>query len=276
MTATVTHNGSAVLALRRVAAVTVRHLYVIRRSPHRIFDIAVWPVVDSILYGSIAAYIRQTNASPGAARTALLVVSGIILWHVVYQSQIAVSTSFFEDAYSRQLPAMFATPLRPIEWVTGAALQGMVKVTTGVTAVAVSAALLYHFNIIRAGPGIVPVMGLLLLSGWAFAVIAIGLGLLLGSGSEALAWGLLFVILPLSGALYPVSALPPVIRPISEILPITHTFAAGRTVEMGRPVPWGEIGVAAGATTALVAVALGVATLAVYAFRRNGSVSRYL
>jgi len=267
---------SPALALRRIIAVAVRHAHVIRRSPHRIFDIAVWPVVDSILYGSIAMYMRETTGSVRSARIALLIVSGIIMWHVVYQAQIAVSTSFFEESYSRQLPSLFATPLRPIEWVLGAALQGMFKVVTGVTAVAVAVALLYRFDIVNAGPGIVPVMALLLLTGWALAVLVVGLVLFLGSGSEALTWGLLFVILPLSGALYPVSALPAAVRPLSAVLPTTHTFNAARTVAMGAATPWGQIGIAAMGTAALMAAALAFAATALRAFRRRGFVSRYL
>ena len=38
----------------------------------------------------------------------------------------------------------------------------------------------------------------------------IGIVLRMGSGAEALAWGVMFVVLPLSGVFYPVDALPPV------------------------------------------------------------------
>jgi len=264
------------LALQRIFAITIRHWHVVVRSPHRIFDIAVWPVVDAVLYSSIAMYMRQASSSTASNRIALSVVAGIIMWHVVYQSQIAVSTSFFEESYSRQVPSLFATPLRPIEWVLGAALQGMVKVVTGVTAVAVAGLLLYHFNIVNSGLGIVPMMALLLLTGWAMAIIVLGLVLYLGSGSEALTWGLLFIVLPLSGALYPVSALPAVVRPVSVILPTTRVFEAARAVATDTPGAWGQIGIAAIATAGLMAAALGFAGLAMGAYRRRGFISRAL
>lgn len=264
------------LALQRILAITIRHWHVVVRSPHRIFDIAVWPVVDAVLYSSIAMYMRQASSSTASDRVALSVVAGIIMWHVVYQSQIAVSTSFFEESYSRQVPSLFATPLRPIEWVLGAALQGMVKVVTGVTAVAVAGLLLYHFNIVNSGLGIVPMMALLLLTGWAMAIIVLGLVLYLGSGSEALTWGLLFIVLPLSGPLYPVSALPAVVRPVSVILPTTRVFEAARAVATDTPGAWGQIGIAAIATAGLMAAALAFAGLAMRAYRRRGFISRAL
>lgn len=275
-TMTAPGRSARALALQRIFAITIRHWHVVVRSPHRIFDIAVWPVVDAVLYSSIAMYMRQASSSTASDRIALSVVAGIIMWHVVYQSQIAVSTSFFEESYSRQVPSLFATPLRPIEWVLGAALQGMVKVVTGVTAVAVAGLLLYHFNILNSGLGIVPMMALLLLTGWAMAIIVLGLVLYLGSGSEALTWGLLFIVLPLSGALYPVSALPAVVRPVSVILPTTRVFEAARAVATNTPGAWGQIGIAAIATAGLMAAALGFAGLAMGAYRRRGFISRAL
>jgi ABC-2 type transport system permease protein len=275
-TMTAPGRSASALALQRILAITIRHWYVVMRSPHRIFDIAVWPVVDAVLYSSIAMYMRQASSSAASNRVALSVVAGIIMWHVVYQSQIAVSTSFFEESYSRQVPSLFATPLRPVEWVLGAALQGMVKVVTGVSAVAVAGLLLYHFNILNSGLGIVPMMALLLLTGWAMAIIVLGLVLYLGSGSEALTWGLLFIVLPLSGALYPVSALPAIVRPVSVVLPTTRVFEAARAVATNTPGAWGLIGIAAIATAGLMAAAVCFAGFAMAAYRRRGFISRAL
>ncbi|HEY3002800.1 MAG TPA: hypothetical protein VGJ44_10675, partial [Kribbellaceae bacterium] len=148
-------------SLRRIGAVASRHLRVTLRNPPRLFDIAVWPVVDTVLYASIAIYMRQAGSAPGAPSTALVVVTGILLWHVVYQAQIAVSSGFFEETTSRQLPSLLTTPLRPTEWVLGTALQGMVKVVVGVVSVAVTATVLYGFSLGSLGASIVAVFALL-------------------------------------------------------------------------------------------------------------------
>ncbi|GGM17705.1 MULTISPECIES: ABC transporter permease [Micromonospora] len=261
-------------ALRRIAAVAVRHWFVTRRSPHRFLDIAVWPVFDMLLYGSIAMYVRQAGGD-AATRTALSVVAGIVMWHVVYQSQIAVSSSFFEEIYARQLPSLLTTPLRPVEWVAGAAVQGLVRVGVGIAAVTAAAAVLFGFDLTGTGGAIVPVMALLLLTGWAIALIVMGVVMFLGTGTETLAFTLLFIMLPLSGAFYPVSVLPAWIQPVSAVLPTTYTFSAARAVATGDPAPWGEIGVAALATAALMAAAFGFAAFALRVFQRRGFVSRY-
>ncbi|HYN97424.1 MAG TPA: ABC transporter permease [Pilimelia sp.] len=257
---------------RRVAAVALRHAAVLRRSPNRYFEIAVLPAVDTLLYASIATYM---SASSGGTRTVLTVVTGMVFWHVIHQAQIAVSTGFFEEVYSRQLPSLFATPLRPVEWILGTALQGMVRIVVGVAAVACTATFAYGFDLTGAGAGLVPVFVLLLLTGWSFALVVVGLVLRFGSGTEALTWGMLSLILPLSGALYPIDVLPGFIQPVSRLLPTTYTFDAARAVAAGGPTPWGALGGAALATLALMATAVVFATLALRRFQRRGFISRY-
>ena len=79
----------------RVSAVARRHAYVLRRSPHRLFDVTVWPIVDTVLFGSLGVFFaRQGGPSSAAQASVAYLLSGIVLWHVVYQAQIAVSTGF--------------------------------------------------------------------------------------------------------------------------------------------------------------------------------------
>jgi ABC-2 type transport system permease protein len=119
------------------------------------------------------------------------------------------------------------------------------------------------------------VLALLLLNGWALAIVVIGLVLYYGAAAEALVWGLLFVILPLSGALYPISALPQVLQPVSALLPPRYAFSAARQVMNGGPTPWGEIAVAAGATAVFMVAAVAFAAAMLRAFQRRGFVGRY-
>lgn len=41
------------MSLHRIRIVIRRHLYVLWRAPHRWFDIAFWPLMDVILWGSL-------------------------------------------------------------------------------------------------------------------------------------------------------------------------------------------------------------------------------
>jgi ABC-2 type transport system permease protein len=179
------------------------------------------------------------------------------------------------ETWSRHLLSLMVTPLRELELVAGIALFGLVKLVIGVGVVAVAALALYAFDVTTLGLGLLPVIAILLLGGWAIALFVIGLMLRFGNGAEALAWGIMFVVMPLGGVFYPVEALPGFVRPISRLLPTTHAFAAGRDLIGGGPVPWGELALAAVGTLAATAAALVFVAWMLRLFRRRGYVTRY-
>ena len=102
-----------------------------------------------------------------------------------------------------------------------------------------------------------------------------GVVLRFGSGAEALAWGILFAIMPLSGVFYPVEALPGIVQPVARVLPTTHIFAAMRGLLDGQGLDWKQIGIASAGTVVLTIAALGYLTRMLQLFRRRGYISRY-
>jgi ABC-2 type transport system permease protein len=249
---------------------------VLYRSPHRLFDVTVWPIVDTVLFGSLGVFFARQGGpnSAGQAGVAYL-LSGIVLWHVVYQAQIAVSTGFMEETWSRNLLSLMVTPLRELELVAGIALFGLAKLVMGVGVVALAAFALYAFDVTALGLGLLPVIAILLMGGWAIALLVVGLMLRFGNGAEALAWGIMFVAMPLGGVFYPIEALPAFIRPLSVLLPTTHAFAAGRELIDGGPMPWDELALATVGTLIATAAALAFVAWMLRLFRRRGYVTRY-
>lgn len=260
----------------RIRAVARRHAFVMLRSPHRLFDVTIWPLVDALLFGSIAYFYAGRGGPGGLAQTGVAyLLAGIVLWHVVYQAQISLATGFLEETWSRQVLSMSVTPMREWEFVAGVAAFGLIKLVLGVGVVAVAAATFYSFNAASLGLAIVPLMLLLLIAGWSVALFVIGLVLRFGNGAEAFAWGILFVVMPLSGVFYPVAALPAVLRPISLVLPTTHAFAAGRSLVDGHGMAWGELGLAALTTLLVSAAACAFLARMLRVFRERGYVTRY-
>jgi len=96
-----------------------------------------------------------------------------------------------------------------------------------------------------------------------------------GSGAEALAWGILFMVMPLSGIFYPIHALPWLLRPVAIALPTTHAFAAGRALLAHQSLPWAQIGIAAAGTVGLLVVAVAFAVAMLSLFRKRGYITRY-
>jgi ABC-2 type transport system permease protein len=259
--------------LLRVRAIVRRQGYVQRRSPQRWFDVMVWPLVDTVIWGSIGMFVQQQG---GAVRSgAPYMLSGILLMHVVYQANVSMSCGFMDETWSRNLVNLMVSPLREGEFLLGLMAMSTLRLVAGLSTVALGAWLLYAFNVTSAGWGLIPIVAVLMLVGWTIALFVIALVLRFGSGAEILCWGLLFVVIALSGAFYPVQAMPGLLQPVAHVLPSTSAFEAARRLLDGQAMPWGLIGRAVAGLA--VAVPVGAATLwhMLHVFRRRGYITRY-
>ena len=180
-----------------------------------------------------------------------------------------------EETWSRNLLNLMVTPLREVEYAAGVMLFGIAKLAMGVSVVAVMALVLFAFNITDVGLALIPIVAVLLLVGWAVGLLVIGLILRVGQGAEILAWGLLALVMPLSGVFYPVSALPGSLQPLSRALPTTHIFAAARTALTTGTVPWGNIAIGAAGSVVLAALCLAFLVRMLAVFRARGYISRH-
>ena len=258
----------------RMRAIARRHAYVLVRSPHRLFDVSLWPLVDVVLFGSLASFVG-TNGTSGASTAAGYLLAGIILWHVIYQSQIAMSTGFLEETWTRNLLNMMVTPVREVEYVAGVALFGMIKLAIGVGVMVLGAFVFFSFDAWTLGWGVIPIAITLLIVGWAISLLVIGLVLRFGTGAEALAWGVMFVLLPLSGVFYPIDALPTVLQPVAQVLPTTHAFDALRGLVDGTGLDWVQVGIAAVGSVVMLLLACWYLVYMLKLFRTRGYITRY-
>ena len=258
---------------RRVWAVARRQFYVMRRALPRWFDLSVWPLLDVIVWGALGAFVAQENEASQAATPYLL--AGIVLFHVLFQTQVAVSTGFMEETWTRNLLNVMTTPVREVEYALGLAIYGLAKLALGMTTVVLAAWGFFGFDTSEVGWALVPICVILMLSGWALSQVAIGLLLRFGPSAEIMTWGLLFLMMALSGVFNPVETIPGPLQPLAEILPTSRAFEATRTVLAGEAVPWGDLAV--GLVGAVVAAGLSVVFVVrmLRVFRARGYVTRF-
>lgn len=257
---------------QRMRAVIRRQALTLRRGSHRWFDVAIWPVVDTVLWGSLGAFSEATGGTKGDLA---FLLTGVFLMHVVYQSSIAVSTGFLDETWSRTLLNTLVTPIKDWEYFAALATFSLVKLAIGTGVVALASWVGYGFSVSNIGFSLVPIYALVVLVGWTVSLVVIGLILRFGKGAEILTWGIMFIVIALSGIFYPTSALPPWLRPISNMIPATHAFDAAREVVAGGPMPWGQVGYAAIGTLVCGGLAVWYATRMLTTFRRRGFATRY-
>jgi ABC-2 type transport system permease protein len=257
----------------RIRTVIRRHIYVLWRAPHRWFDIAFWPLMDVILWGSLGTYIARQD--PSSASSAPYLIGGILMFHVLFQSQIAVGTGFMEETWSRNLLNMLTTPIRELEYLLGIVIYGLGKLVVAIAAVNLCAYLFYDFWLGELGWGVLLAALCLLIAGWALGLIMIGLILRFGQSAEILTWATPFLILALSGVFNPIRAIPGPLQPLAHALPTTYAFEAGRTLLAGDGMPWGDLARAGFGGLALLALAAWFCARMLRTFRQRGFVTRY-
>ena len=244
------------LSATRILALLLRQMYLYRRSLIRSLEIVYWPVMELLVWGFVSLYVARLRGG-GAAAIAFF-LGGLILWDIFYRAQQAISVSFLEDIWTRNLPNVFVTPISTAEYLYATMVLGIMKVTVTGLLLSVLAAVLYAFNIFRYGLPLVPFVASLLLSAWGMGIITTALILRYGQGAEVLAWAVAFLFQPFSAVFYPVTVLPPPLRPLAWALPTTHAFEGMRAVLAGQGIPWHHVVWAAATNAILLGVAAAV------------------
>lgn len=257
----------------RIKTVVRRHAYVLWRAPHRWFDIAFWPIMDVILWGSLGTYVATQDGDSGA--TAPFLLAGIMMFHVIFQSQIAVATGFMEETWSRNLLNVVTTPVKEVEYVLGTALFGFAKVALALVSLSLTAGIFFGFDLGAVGWSLIPIVAILTIVGWGLGIANIGIVLRFGQGAEILIWGSNFIIMAFSGVFNPVEALPDALQPISRALPSTYAFDGLRSVLGGGSLSSGQV--VKGLAGAVVFLVGGTwfAVAMLRSFRRRGLVTRF-
>jgi ABC-2 type transport system permease protein len=216
------------MSARRIFAIVLRYSYGSRHDMPRLFDIFYWPIIDLLVWGFLTVYLNERRDTGALALSWL--IGGIIFWTLLYRSSQDVAVQLLEDVWARNLPNLFASPLRLSEFVVGLVIVACLKVLVTFVVIAVLALLLYAFDITTLGPYLLPFVLILFLFGWAMGLIVAGLIIRYGSRIQIMAWGAAYLIQPVSAVFYPVETLPPPLQPIAWANPATYVFEGMRAV----------------------------------------------
>ena len=216
------------MKLHRITALIVRHLYLYRRSLPRIMEIFYWPFLDLVIWGFITLYLaRSSNHVPGFVTFFL---GALILWDMLFRSQQGVTISFLEELWARNLMNLFASPLKPSEFLAATMIMSVMKVAV-VSIVMVGCALLfYSYSVFVIGLWLIPFVFNLVLTGWIIGVFTTSLIMRFGQEAEVLAWSMVFLFQPISCVFYPIEVLPTWLQVIAWANPAAHIFEGMRAV----------------------------------------------
>jgi ABC-2 type transport system permease protein len=215
-------------SLRRVYALVLRHTYLLRSSGPRILELVYWPTVQMILWGFITVFL--VSHSSWIAQASGVLLSGVLLWDVLFRSQLGVSLVFMEEMWSRNLGHLFVSPLRPFELGCALLTMSLIRTLIGVGGAALIAIPLFHYSIFSMGLPLLAFFINLIIMGWSIGLLVSGFVLRYGLGAESMAWIAIFAVQPVSGVYYPIDTLPVWLQYVAAALPSSHVFEGMRAV----------------------------------------------
>jgi len=215
-------------SLARIFALVIRYFYLIKTSFPRILELMYWPTFQMILWGLIAKYLTYSNDT--ALQIGGVLIAGVLLWDVLFRSQLGFSLSFLEEIWSRNLGQLFVSPLKPLEMVLSLMTISLIRTVIAIIPAALLAIPLYSFSLFQMGFSLMLFFSSLLITGWILGIFIIAAIIRFGVSVESLAWGAIFTLAPLSAIYYPIQTLPEWIRWLSLSFPQTYVFEGMREV----------------------------------------------
>src|SRR5436309_1729009 len=122
--------GAQVFSVQRILAMVLRQIYLLRTSWPRVLELVYWPTMQMILWGFITRFLAVSSA--WIAHAGGVLIAAVLLWDVLFRSQLGVSLTFFEEMYSRNLGHLFVSPLRPYELVSALLTVSFLRTLIGV------------------------------------------------------------------------------------------------------------------------------------------------
>jgi ABC-2 type transport system permease protein len=214
---------------RRIGALLLRYLLLIRRDYSRVIDLIYWPFIDIAVWGTFTLFLwRADTQVPNA------------------------------DVWARSVVTIFSSPLSFAEFTASLMLLGVVKVVMALVMMSLIAWLLYAFEVTVFGWALLPFAGNLVLFGWTLGLVALAIVLRYGGRWAILAWSLPFTMMPLCCVFYPLAVLPPGLRALAAALPATHVFEGMRAVLLEGRLSWTHVAWASGLNLVYLGLAAGL------------------
>jgi ABC-2 type transport system permease protein len=153
----------------RIYALVVRYMYLYRRSLPRMMEIFYWPFLDLVIWGFITVYLMKFQGQIPGVVTFFL--GALILWDILFRAQQGVTISFLEEIWARNLMNLFASPLKPSEFLAATMVMSVLKVIAVSVVMVVCAGLFYSYNIFVIGMWLIPFVLNLVMTGWIIGVL---------------------------------------------------------------------------------------------------------
>ncbi|MDP4200495.1 MAG: ABC transporter permease [Bacteroidota bacterium] len=261
------------MSTERIYAILLRVLYLMRGSFTRVVPLFAWAAIDIVLWGFITRYLNSVSHSGMNFVSTML--GAVLLWDFFTRAMFGVTTSFFEDVWSRNFLNLFATPLKTSEYLTGLVLSSVLTSFFGLVVMLVLATLVFGLSFFAYGALFVPFVMVLFLFGIALGILSISIVLRLGPAAEWFIWPMPAILAPVAAVFYPISVLPEPLQWIARLLPASYVFEGLRAIAAHEAAPVGILAIG-GVLSIFYIVLSGWVFARTYRYAvRTGLIARY-
>lgn len=222
------------MSLTRIRAIFLQEWFITKRSLEVIMDTVVFALIEVLAFGFVSVFLTKVDVLAGK-----YLLMGMIFWEVMRIPQYSISVGALWNVWSRNLSNMFIAPLSAAEYLVSQMLSGLVKSTVIFLIMAGVANSVFHFNIFVLG---IPKLALLMLNliifGWSVGIIILGFIFKYGTRIQAIGWGAVYLLQPLSAVFFPLSILPQPLQKLALCLPSTYIFESARAGFTQSAIPW--------------------------------------
>lgn len=243
------------MSLKRIFAVVLRQMFLIKGNPTRLISFFTWPLIDILQWGFISKYLGSFGQATFGFISVIL--GAIILWEFMSRIQMGIMTAFLEDIWTQNFINFFASPLKVGEYLSGLVLTSMATGLVGFLMMVVLAGLLFGYNIFMLGLYLLPFGLILFIFGMAMGLLVSAIIFRLGPTAEWLGWPIPLVLSIFAGVFYPIATLPGAMQIISRLIPASYVFESFRSLLAGSGFSAGlAVNLLIGAGLSLVYLAL--------------------
>jgi ABC-2 type transport system permease protein len=203
-------------------------MYHFKHSLASVTDAFYWPAIDLFIWGLTSRFFDMQKG--GAHGIMVIIISGLLFWIIVWRAQYEITVNLLLEFWDKNFINLFVTPLKFTEWIVSVLIIGIIKAAASFIFAVFLSYFLYQIKIFFYGWYFMPLILLLILTGWWVGFFVAGIILRYGSKMEILAWSAIAAISPFSAIYYPVSILPDWAQKVAWFIPTSYVFEGARQI----------------------------------------------
>jgi len=201
----------------KIWAFAARSALVNRRNVFAIFEMLFWPGVAIFSVGLLTRFLKLDP------ETVTFILIGAVSMNTIQIAQLDLSYALLYSVWAKSLKHEFMAPVRLTHILVGSGLVGLIRGFMVFVVMGLLSMWLFDMDLSRPGAdGLMIFMAGMFLNAAIIGAVVLALVLRFGQRAEVAAWAFSYLMLLLCGLYYPVSVLPPGVRELAQIIPLTY------------------------------------------------------